>query len=583
MLSRRSFVPVKSALCPTHVSTPTAASADAATGATSSPVRAAANDDPRFVMSANGTGDQLQSCHTLKGKELPRTIKIRPQFVGMPFAIAFSTVLVVMSLLQAARAQSGPLVFERKGRVVSLEPYAPNVLRVTMSLQKDSAMGPPGYGFAAKPSSNGWTHERSADGGEVLRSAEMVVNLSPGDLPSEKLPQTMPLDELNRHLRERFFGQGGGDNGRFSDAILITASSGKTLLRMRNWSMTPERPEVARLDTGAKGYQVEATFDSPSDEHYYGLGQQQKGWMDLRDHRIHCWHEYGAIGGEDVCVPFMVSSLGYGIVWDNPSKTTVDLGFNDRNVWSSDVGDRVSFFVITGHTSDEIYQGYRLLTGVAHMLPKAAYGYIQSKAIYPTQQQILDVAKTYREKKLPLDVMVVDFLNMTKQGEMDLDPDRWPDPAAMNRELHSMGVGTLLSVWPHFSRGTQFYDMLLNKGWLILNHEGKPDLGWAPESIGPNLDSTNAEAANWFWEKIRDRYIKPYGFDYLWLDETEPDVDPANDVFSIGSGIRFYNVYPLFHTSAVYEGFRRDFGDSRRLMILARAAYLGAQRNGTVF
>ena len=156
----------------------------------------------------------------------------------------------------------------------------------------------------------------------------------------------------------------------------------------------------------------------------------------------------------------MVSTRGYGLVWDNPSKTTADLGFNNRNVWSSEVGDRVSFFVVSGNTSDEIYEGYRLLTGVAHMLPKAAYGYIQSKAIYPTQDQILEVAKGYRDRKLPLDVIVVDFLNMTRQGELDLDPKRWPDPAGMNRELHEMGVNTLLSVWPHFAPGTQFYDML---------------------------------------------------------------------------------------------------------------------------
>ncbi len=107
----------------------------------------------------------------------------------------------------------------------------------------------------------------------------------------------------------------------------------------------------------AKGYRVVSIFDSPADEHYYGLGQQQKGWMDLRDHEIRCWHDYTAIGGEDVCVPFMVSSRGYGLVWDNPSKTTVDLGFNGRNVWSSEVGDRVSYFVIAGQTSDEIYAG----------------------------------------------------------------------------------------------------------------------------------------------------------------------------------------------------------------------------------
>ena len=128
------------------------------------------------------------------------------------------------------------------------------------------------------------------------------------------------------------------------------------------------------------GHRVSATFDSPADEHYYGLGQQQQGVLDLRDHRIHCWHDYSAIGGENVCVPFMISSRGYGLIWDNPSKTTVDLGFNQQNVWSSEVGDRISFFVIQGENSDEIYQGYRQLTGITHMLPKAAYGYIQSKA-----------------------------------------------------------------------------------------------------------------------------------------------------------------------------------------------------------
>jgi alpha-D-xyloside xylohydrolase len=491
-------------------------------------------------------------------------------------------VVLATSFGGLAMAQSGPLVLERDGRTISLEPYAANILRVTMSTDKTAALADPGYGFVAKPAPEGWTHERDAEGYDVYRSARMVVRLAPGDLPKDKLPQPMPLDALNLELREHYFG-GGGDHGPYNDALLVTTPAGKTLMHMRTWMMAPERAEVAQTDTGKKGYRVASVFDSPADEHYYGLGQQQKGWMDLRDHEIPCWHDYVAIGGQDVCVPFMVSSFGYGLVWDNPSKTTVDLGFNERNVWSSEVGNRVSYFVIAGDNSDEIYAGYRLLTGVTHLLPRAIYGYIQSKAIYPTQEQILDVAKEYRQKNLPLDVMVVDFLNMTRQGEMDLDPKRWPDPAAMNRELHAMGIGSLLSVWPHYSPGTQFYDFLQSKGWLIHTPDGKPDPGGFKDAIGPNIDTTNPEAAKWFWEKIRDRYVKPYGFDYLWLDETEPDIDPAKDVFFVGSGTRFYNVYPLFHTASVYDGFRRDFGDSRRVMILARAAYLGAQRNGTVF
>ena len=508
---------------------------------------------------------------------------------GASFVNCVSPVLLALSLSGAALAQGGPLMLERTGRVIALEPYGPNILRVTLSKDRHAATAAPGYGFVARPSSEGWTHERDAQGYDIYRSSRMAVRIAPGDLSKDQRPRPMPLDALNLELRQHYFGGGGGNGpndgglGPHDDALEVTKTGGKMLLKMRSWSMQPESAEVAAADAGAEGYQVASIFDSPADEHYYGLGQQQKGWMDLRDHRIRCWHDYVAIGGEDVCVPFMVSSNGYGLVWDNPSKTTVDLGFNGRNVWSSEVGNRVSYFVILGDTSDEIYAGYRLLTGVSHLLPRAIYGYIQSKAIYPTQEQTLAIAKEYRQKNLPLDVMVVDFLNMTRQGEMDLDQKRWPDAAAMNRELHAMGVGTLLSVWPHFSQGTQFYDMLLSKGWLIHSPDGKPDSGGYQAVIGPNIDTTNPEAARWFWEKIRDRYVKPYGFDYIWLDETEPDVDPANDVFFVGSGRRFYNVYPLFHTASVYDGFRRDFGDSRRVMILARAAYLGAQRNGTVF
>ncbi len=519
------------------------------------------------------------SLKTLRSNSSDSRVAHRLTRWTLPFVLAVS--LAPAFFTCAATAQSGPLVFDRGKGFISLEPYAPNILRITMSTDRASATKAPGYGFVAQPSSEGWTHEHNADGSDVYRSARMVVRITPPDRPTDELPHAMPLDDLNNQLREHYFGGGSGWGGPHNDDLRVTTPDGETLLHMRTWQMVPSRPDPA--EPNAKVYRVGANFDSPADEHYYGLGQQQKGWMDLRDHEIRCWHDYGAIGGEDLCVPFMVSSRGYGLVWDNPSKTTIDLGFNQRNTWSSEVGEGVSYFVIAGKTSDEIYEGYRLLTGATPMLPRTVYSYIQSKAIYPTEDQLLDVANEYRKKNLPLGVMVVDFLNMTKQGEMDLDPKRWPDPAAMNRELHQMGVDSLLSVWPHYSKGTQFYDLLESKGWLIHTPDGKPDPGGFKDVIGPNIDTTNPEAARWFWEKIRDRYIKPDGFDYIWLDETEPDIDPAKDVFYVGSGTRYYNVYPLFHTASVYEGSRRDFGDSRRVFILARAAYLGAQRNGTVF
>ena len=490
--------------------------------------------------------------------------------------------LILALCVPTSSAQSTQMfLLHRDGRTISIEPYAPNIVRITMSTNQPAALANPGYGFIATPSNSGWTHTQDS-GYDVMRSARLQLRIGPGN---QHPPQHLPFDALNQKLRDIYFPPGDHRHEPFDDTITVTTTAGKKLLTMWRWSMFPNHPDpsTTAVEKDDPGSHISAIFDSPAGENYYGLGQQQQGTLNLRDHRVNCWHDYSHIGGENVCVPFMVSSSGYGLIWDNPSKTTIDLGFNQQNVWSSEIGDRVSFFIIAGNNNDEIYSGYRQLTGVTHILPKATYGYIQSKAIYPTQEQALAIAEGYRDRNLPLDVLVVDFLNMTKQGELDLDPKRWPDPAAMNRQFHSEGVKTLLSVWPHFAADTQFYSMLKQKGWLIHKADGTPDgSGYAPV-IGPNIDTTNPEAARWWWEKIRDRYIKPYGFDYLWLDETEPDIDPAADFFSIGSGARYYNVYPLFHTASVYDGFRRDFGDSRRVMILARAAYLGAQRNGTVF
>ena len=125
-----------------------------------------------------------------------------------------------------------------------------------------------------------------------------------------------------------------------------------------------------RRSTDAPFFQIGASFASPPDEHYYGLGQNQEGYLDHRNHVLRCAHDYNAPSGQSVCVPFIVTNKGYGILWDNPSATTVSFGFNDQVRWTSDVGQRVSFFVIAGKTYDEIYAGYRLLTGSTPMLPE---------------------------------------------------------------------------------------------------------------------------------------------------------------------------------------------------------------------
>ena len=368
---------------------------------------------------------------------------------------------------------------------------------------------------------------------------------------------------------------------------LFATPGGRLLLEMTGWSMAvPNHKdgdawlEHDRRPSDAPFFQVGAVFASPDDEHYYGFGQNQEGFLDHRGHVVRCWQDYTAPAGPSSCVPFMVTNKGYGLVWDNPSKTTIAPGFNGQTRWTSEVGNRVSFFVIAGKGTDEIYSGYRRLTGETPLLPKAAYGYIQCKQRYLTQDEMLRVAQGYRDRHLPADVIVLDWFYYSKMGEMDFVPERFPDPVAMNRRLHEMGFETMISVWPRFSRGTRYYDLLARNGWFIHEADGTPIDGLPYDRAGSDIDTSNPEAARWFWETVRDDLLSK-GFDALWADETEPDLPPNGSYLYAGPGTRYFNIYPLVHTAALYDGYRRDM--PHRALILARDAYLGAQRNGTMF
>lgn len=467
--------------------------------------------------------------------------------------------VATLSLLAGIAAATPLSLLDRNGSYVAIESYAPNIVRVTLSVDKDLAVAAPGYGFIGAADPKGWTHTATATG-DVFSSAAMSLEVAAQPWPHA--PSQM----------ERYFAP-----SLPPVSLKVRKPGGETILEMSDWDMAPHTVN------GEKTFRAGATFIAPSDEHYYGLGQNQEGILDYRGRSIDCKHYYDAPAGETVCVPFLVTNKGYGIVWDNPSATQVTPGLNGHTVWQSNVGERVSYFVITGANFDELYAGYRKLTGRTPLPPKAAFGYIQSKARYETQQQILDVAEGYRRRGYPLDVMVLDWFYWTRMGQLDINAADFPDPAGMNKKLHDEGLHTIISVWPRFEKESRYFDFLAAKNWLLKDAAGKPVDGLAVRSdrAGALIDSTNPEAREWYWGKIRDN-IASQGFDWFWLDETEPDLVPDGYFYSIGSGDRYHNLFPLLHTQGVAEGSRRD-RPSKRNLILARAAYLGSQRHGSLF
>ncbi|QJD98858.1 glycoside hydrolase family 31 protein [Massilia forsythiae] len=451
---------------------------------------------------------------------------------------------------------------DRNGAWVTVEAYGPNIVHVTIAADKAEVLKGPGFGILPKNADNGAFRHATGAGGDSFTSSGMTLQVNPA--PPARTPSQ----------GEKYFAPSLASVG-----LSVKNARGEQILNMTGWEMSPQTV------SGEKTYQVGASFSAPRDEHYYGMGQNQESLsgLDLRGRVLDCKHWYDAPAGESVCVPFMVSSKGYGIVWDNPSATRFIAGVNGRTAFQSNVGERVSFFVITGNNSDELYAGYARLTGKTPIPPKAAFGLIQSKARYDSQQEVLRVANTYRQKKYPLDVMVVDWFYWTRMGQMDINPAEFPDPDGMNKQLHDMGMQSIISIWPRYETSGRYFNELDKKGYLLKDKDGKSvdGLPFRSDRTGGLIDATNPAARQWFWEKARDNILS-HGFDYPWLDETEPDLVPDGFFYSIGSGDRYHNLFPLLHVEGVADNMRA-WKPNKRVLILSRAAYLGSQRTGALF
>ena len=241
----------------------------------------------------------------------------------------------------------------------------------------------------------------------------------------------------------------------------------------------------------------------------------------------------------------------------------------DETVFSSPVAEAVDYTIFAG-SGDEVIASYRELTGPAPMLPLWAFGYIHCRERYHTQEELLENARTFRERGLPVDVIVQDWQYWGKHGwnAMRFDEERYPDPAEMVRQLHAMNLRMMISVWSKIDKQSTVGKEMEAKGYYI------PGSDW--------IDFFNPDAATAYWEHFSGKML-PYGIDAWWLDATEPENDDLrNRKIRNGTlpGELLRNVYPLYVNRTVYEGLRRD-DPGRRAFILTRSAFTGMQRYGT--
>ena len=330
---------------------------------------------------------------------------------------------------------------------------------------------------------------------------------------------------------------------------------------------------------GINTYACSTSFQSPKDEALFGLGCHPLDSLSInykgRNQDMAIKYLTGAI-------PVMLSSKGYGLLWDNYAESKFYGGeaANTQYTYVSESGKMVDYYFFYGPSFDHIMNLYRNLTGVAPMYPKWAFGLFQSQDRYKSQQEVLSVKDNYRNNHIPVDVIVQDWFYWSPDpiGSHIMNPERYPDPKAMVDELHKAHLHAMISIWPCFGKGTQDFNQLKKAGYLT-------SITWDNffvHAIDTYYDAHNPGAREMYWDQARDSLIKRYGWDAWWVDQCEPDTKDPNDrkkadLFT-GKGIDYFNTYSLEHTKGIYTHWRRDI-PKKRIFLLARQAFAGQQRN----
>ena len=359
---------------------------------------------------------------------------------------------------------------------------------------------------------------------------------------------------------------------RKTGAITYSDSAGHTLLHDDSKTMTPVTVN------GEQTYRAEDYMTLQgygSTEAIYGLGQHQAGVWNYRGESIDLSQD-----NTSIAVPLMVSSAGYGLFWNNASRSRFNNRFVHALYVSSEVADTIDYYFLYGPELDKVVAGYRELTGAAPMFGKWAYGFWQCKNRYKSQAELLGVAAKYRELQIPIDNIVQDWFWWNRKGEHVFNSN-YPDPKGMIDQLHREDFHLMISVWPFFEPGSTAYATMDKNGWFIdKTVVAKPPYHKAEMAV---YDASNPEARKYYWQLMDDALFK-IGVDAWWLDTTEPETEgreeniQLNHKLAIGSGNRYVNLFPLMTTTAVYEG-QRAASDQKRVFILSRSAFAGSQRN----
>lgn len=327
-----------------------------------------------------------------------------------------------------------------------------------------------------------------------------------------------------------------------------------------------------------QAYRAKAYYEWQPDEALYGLGQAEEGFYNYRGKTQYLYQHNMRIP-----MPVLVSSLGYGIFMDCGCLMTFQ--DNERgSYWFLDAVNQLDYYIMAPGSIREVTAIYRLLTGRAAMLPRWAFGYMQSKEAYQSEDELLETAREYRRRELPISCVIQDWKSWEegKWGNKHLDRTRYGHMKETHEKLHEMGVHTLISVWPNMSKSCEDYEEMKEAGLIL------PDRS--------TYNALDPEARKLYWKQAKEG-LWDQGFDGWWCDSTEPFTgsdwngpvlrEPWERFQRVGADHKRYlpaekaNTFTLYHARGIYEN-QRQTSEQKRVVNLTRSGYTSQQKYGAI-
>lgn len=389
------------------------------------------------------------------------------------------------------------------------------------------------------------------------------------------------------------------------DGIAKFVPKGFNLSQMPSFALKAEPQEKGMLPSNWQLYPIvekkkghaSAYLDVPQGTSLYG-GGEVTGPLLRNGQSIKLWNTdsgaYSVDNGKRLYQshPWIMGvrpdGTSFGILFDTPYKAK--LTTTDERINFETEGELFRIFVIDRESPQAVIKGLAELIGTMPMVPRWALGYQQCRFSYTPASRVIEVADTFRIKRIPCDVMWMDIDYMDGYRIFTFNPQTFPDPAALNRDLHIRGFHSAWMIDPGAKVDSTYFvykSGTANDVW-VKTAQGKEFHGDAWPGACAFPDFTQPKTVRWWADLYKDFLDK--GVDGVWNDVNEPQISNTptgtmpednkhlgGDKIPAGPHLKYHNVYGYLMVKASREGIMKARPQNRPF-ILTRSNFLGGQR-----